>query len=482
MYKWLQIERPEDYKKIEPLLNKDYRAENVASKLMQGLSPAVKAILIEMQYADKDYRSTYYNFYSKKGRRYSPDCVRLNFFSEKVQFSEETLALSVPDGNLADHYFGYMVLRPTGIATIGRSVLSPNVRADAIGKAIGSMHTVHLLGHTLKVEGFPSMDQHSDISVCAHVACWSILRHYSEKWRTTREFLTYEITLMAQEFNPGGMTPARGLNILQAERVFQEAGLFPLVVTRPDRGSTDSFYQQMISYLDSGFPIFAAMHGRKHAVAVVGYNIRPMQSATVMARRHLWDEVESLTVVDDNHLPYLTIARDPGPSSPYSAQDIDAFIVALPDKIYYPADALAFAERNLQKSFSPVMAMPQPAETIVRYFITTANRLREHITLLMSELPDAARKTILQLPLSKFIWVVEYSSQTQWNNNYVSVRAVLDATAGPKEADAMWLVYGRNTMFVCDRTNLAAPGYMLETPGMESVPLLKMDNLKPIRV
>src|SRR5205823_3396782 len=79
-------------------------------------------------YIDKDYRSTFYNFYVKKGQQYRGDCVRLHFFDQTVSFDSDKLALSCPDNRLNDHYFGYMVLRPTGIATIGRTVLSPDIR------------------------------------------------------------------------------------------------------------------------------------------------------------------------------------------------------------------------------------------------------------------------------------------------------------------------------------------------------------------
>ena len=41
----------------------------------------------EYPYVDKDYRSTYYNFYSKKSRRYSSFRARLHFFREKVTLS-----------------------------------------------------------------------------------------------------------------------------------------------------------------------------------------------------------------------------------------------------------------------------------------------------------------------------------------------------------------------------------------------------------
>ena len=79
------------------------------------------------------------------------------------------------------------------------------------------------------------MDQHIDISVCAHAACWSILRHYSERYSIYREVLTHDITLMAHQFNPGGLVPSKGLEVSHAERVFQEAGTFPYHVAREKR-------------------------------------------------------------------------------------------------------------------------------------------------------------------------------------------------------------------------------------------------------
>jgi hypothetical protein len=160
--------------------------------------------------------------------------VRLHLFDETVSFSETTLKLTCTDSpeRLSDHYFGYMVVRPTGIATIGRSVVSPDVRKGASRYIITAHHKVHLLGYKLMVQGFPSMDQHIDISVCAHAACWSILRHYSERYNIYQEFLTHDITLMAHQFDPGGLIPSKGLQVSHAERVFQQAGTFPVHVTR----------------------------------------------------------------------------------------------------------------------------------------------------------------------------------------------------------------------------------------------------------
>ena len=340
MYTWLSLKSSADLAQLEKQLSPEYGPERVAKKLAGSISGAVKGVLIERNYVDKDYRSTYYHFYAKKGQHYRADCVRLHFFDATVTFDDSALKLACPDGpgRLSDHYFGFMVLRPTGIATIGRSVLSPDVRNGACRYIITAHHKVHLLGYKLMIQGFPSMDQHIDISVCAHAACWSILRHYSERYNIYREFLTHDITLMAHQFDPGGLIPSKGLEVSHAERVFQEAGTFPIHVTRDMKASDPAFYRQLSAYVESGFPLFAAMHKHGHAVAVVGYEWRTPLNTRVPGMRYAWDEVQTLAFVDDNHLPYLPVPVKGG--TPYSGEDIDAFIVALPEKVFIPRTLL----------------------------------------------------------------------------------------------------------------------------------------------
>ena len=51
---------------------------------------------------------------------------------------------SRPTTVIPEHrYFGYIVLRPTINATLGRTVLSPGMRLGAHGRAIQSVHYVN---------------------------------------------------------------------------------------------------------------------------------------------------------------------------------------------------------------------------------------------------------------------------------------------------------------------------------------------------
>lgn len=449
MYTWLPLAETKDLAQIEKHIPPEYGPDRVSNILIAGISSAVKSVLIETDYVDKDYRSTFYNFYSKKGCRYRSDCIRLHFFDETISFSEASLSLSGPDDYLDHHYFGYMILRPTGIATIGRTVLSPDVRVGASRLILTTKHKVHLLGYKLAVNGFPSMNQHVDISVCAHAACWSILRHYSERYCLYREFSTHDITMMAHDFNPGGLIPSMGLQMAHAERVFQEAGTFPVHVARNAAGAGDhSFYRQLCAYIESGFPLFTAMHGRGHAIATVGYEWRPPLATGVPGLRYAWDEINSLAVVDDNHLPYMSIPKSGGGN--YSAEDIDSFIVPLPEKIFYPADAVDRLSPTLFR-LGQIVDLPPEDKTIIRYFVTTGSALREFMRARASEFDPSLLEIVMTLPLAQFVWVVEFATEAQWAAGKVEARAVIDATASLRETNPLWLFHGRGVALVFDR-------------------------------
>lgn len=93
MYKWIQLKTSADLDSLDAEISVEYGPKRVVQKLKNGLSEAVKAILIEKNYIDKDYRSAYYNFYAKKGQTYRPDCIRLHFFDETVTFDPQALKL-----------------------------------------------------------------------------------------------------------------------------------------------------------------------------------------------------------------------------------------------------------------------------------------------------------------------------------------------------------------------------------------------------
>lgn len=498
-YTWLQVDSPDDYDRLVGILDVAFDPEAIAWELKNNISSEVSGVLVEHDYIDKDYRSTFYNFYAKMGRPYRQDCIRLHFFDKDVTFRESSLDLRGPDEWLEEHYFGYIVLRPTISATLGRSLLSPRIRIGARGNAIQSRHKVHVFGYTLSVLGFPSMAQHADIAVCAHVSCWAILRHYSEQYAQHRELLVHDITMLAKPFDPGGLTPSLGLNLYEAERIFQAAGCYPLMIVREwdddAQGWTDDgkFFAQMLSYLDSGFPLFVslqseAMDNEGHAIVLAGYEWRDEREDSNQGNSHVWSLVNSLLAVDDNMLPYSSVDIGDGMNSEmatenYTAEDFNAFIVPLPDKIFYPAQAVeSFSLDTMYPIYRTLLNLPQEDTLLRRYFITTVSALRRFARANISQFGDELAALLMHLKTTQFVWVIEYASEEQWKDRHITARVVLDASASRKDEQPMWLCHNHELAIVFDRSSEVPKGHEIALRRPADTPLSRMEtNLRPVR-
>ena len=484
-YEWIDLEDGKDYDRLLDVLDSEFDPKGIVESLKSQVTDAVKGVLVEHGYVDKDYRSTFYNFYAKKGRRYRSDCVRLHFFNGAVWYDEARTDIACADGRPQDHYFGYIVLRPTIVATLGRSVLSPNIRLGATGRAIQSVHQVSLLGHRLPIWGFPSMAQHVDIAVCAHVSCWAILRYYSETFPHHREYLVHDITKLAAPFDPGGLVPSLGFNVLGAERMFQAAGCFPVLVGKRNSASEATFFSQLLAYLESGFPLFVAMPGEKHAVVIVGYGWRQSTAAPGPSSSHVWPQVQTLLAVDDNLLPYSTVPLDTAGAATglpsYTAKSFEAFIVALPDKIYYPADAIEAFSRRVEGWLAGSRAPDAEPLQLRRYFITTVSGLREYARTNHTHLGDTLVGLMMHLETAQFVWVVEYCSVTQWNAGRVAARAIVDATASPRDPVPIWLLHDEDVAHVFDRSSAERKidSISLDRAGLGPLPRIEL-NLRPV--
>jgi hypothetical protein len=136
MHKLIAINRPEDVEQLASSVPAVFIPKLVINRLRGQISAQVKNILVEYPYIDKDYRSTYYAFYAKKGLRYDPFTARLHFFGDGVILTDDLELRWTGRDRLDELYFGYMVLRPTGITPIGRTVLSVRAKDDFAGALI----------------------------------------------------------------------------------------------------------------------------------------------------------------------------------------------------------------------------------------------------------------------------------------------------------------------------------------------------------
>ena len=144
----VKIDSGADYSKLWDVVSEDFLSADLLDLMRNSLNTKIRSILIEYPYVDKDYRSTYYGFYSKRHREYGKFCFRLHLFEEVMDGLQDLPALT-------PHYLGSMVLRPTEVTPLGRTLLSPSAIAGLQGFVAEASFENNLMGIPLQVKTFP---------------------------------------------------------------------------------------------------------------------------------------------------------------------------------------------------------------------------------------------------------------------------------------------------------------------------------------
>jgi hypothetical protein len=198
---------------------------------------------------------------------------------------------------------------------------------------------------------------------------------------------------------------------------------------------------------------------------------------------HAWDRVSSLLVADDHHLPYRCIPATGTAASKkeYTAADFERFIVPLPEKIFYPAEAVARHADAFAKVLRRYMPMPDANEIVLRYFVTTVSSLRAYVRANADELCSELVTAIMQTETAQFVWIIEYASARQWRDKQVAVRAVVDATATPQDPSPAWFAHGANSAIFFDRTRVHAAATSISWSAPDGSSLRRMDLQQNLR-
>jgi hypothetical protein len=237
------------------------------------------------------------------------------------------------------------------------------------------------------------------------------------------------------------------------------------------------FHDELLAYLESGFPLFGVQTNRKHAVAVVGYRCNNSAPQTGKdCRERAWDYVTDLVVVDDALAPYYPIARTPQGAAEYGIDEFDAFIVPLPEKMFLPAAAAFKLGREVcgDSAFEHFEHLAETPSLVMRCFVTTTASWQGFIRKHAGSLPPDFVDVSLALAMPQFIWVIEYATPKQRAASQVQARLLLDATAGTRDPFPMFLLHDANGALWLDRANR---GPMQYQPFVVPAPsLAQMDS------
>ena len=426
----LNINCINDYDKLKDLIKKEYYHEVVINEIKQRIGTKCTQLFIEYPYYDKDYLSTYYSFYAKLFNTFQKESYRIHIFNN-------------------EEYLGYFTLRPTvGYTKIGKSYLSPKLLLNDTAHVLTSNFEVNILGNKTKISAFPWMYQETDISVCAHVAVWSIIRYYGNKYNIYADKRMMDIV----NETPNGIgrnIPSGGLVLTQIAEIFKKNNFHPLIIQKKQHDNGD-FFDEVYSYIESGIPMVAASTQFGHAFTIVGHgkpNFEKLNTCTANITLSS-NIIESLIVNDDNYLPYLEVSSKyvaQNKIQKYDLEDIDFVIVPLYDRMMLGYWSVRNTVQNLITSqsynFNP--------QNVLRIYITSSNSLKSKM--ISDSTVDSDLKFIIShMRMPKFIWCADISTPAEYKNGSMSCKIIIDITAGTYEANPFLLIQSKDKLVYKD--------------------------------
>lgn len=146
--------------------------------------------------------------------------------------------------NLKKSYLGFFILRDTKVLTLGRSYIKPRALKSSVkGYCLLTKFKVNIKGKEFDVDAFPWMSQDGNVSRCAHIAIWSIVRYYSEHFHFYPFKTLYQIANLP--ITNTRKSPSVGLTIDQISQILLNCNFYPGVYIKQlideDTITIDSF-------------------------------------------------------------------------------------------------------------------------------------------------------------------------------------------------------------------------------------------------
>lgn len=425
----ISIQNLDDYNKLCEIVKKEAIDQHAVETLKKFLGLKCKEIIVEYPYHDRDYLSTYYCFYSQKFRSFPKKCYRLHINGEN------------------NEYYGFIILRPTVRGTrLGTTYLSPGPLVDEDAYLMLAGFDAHIMDSKWQIKCFPWMKQEVDISVCAHVAAWTILRYYGTKYHNYADTTMGGISQKIKG-DMGRKTPSNGLTPVQIADLFQEYGFSPVIRGGIKEGNSQ-FLEEITAYVESGIPMVGFISPKQHAVSIIGHGVinYAMLDDPVSIKK-IKDEktgiilhsklISSLYVMEDNYFAYRKVSKElPTKDSDvdYNLYEIKFAVIPLYEKMQLVYNEVYARYVSLVED----KTMDWEDVKISRIYLTSATSLKREAGK-NAEMCETLKKVILRLNMSKFVWCIDIAGVDNYKKELTSGRIIIDSTCSTFEKEP-WLL------------------------------------------
>lgn len=244
------------YKKYPLYIQQPIRLKHI----IETIKTAEITMFIEEDYVDKQYRDTYYSYFSQKYSSFNRNCLRLSFFEGNVN-QKDIIQNSID--SIQKTFIGVIVLRPLTVGNIGTTLLNPQ-KLKVQGYIQFCKYKVMVCGKKITFEAFPFFSQDAETMTCAETAIFNLLNYYGHKYPDYRILMPREILDSLERTHYERVLPAKGIGDEYITKVLSESHLYPRLYS-----SVNDFDELLYAYIESGIPLILGLP--RHVVICIGH-------------------------------------------------------------------------------------------------------------------------------------------------------------------------------------------------------------------
>ncbi len=253
-------------------------------------------MVIESEHVDRQYRDSFYSYFSQKYGRYERNCLRLAFFKGQLNFEDFMGDISKIESDL---FIGTIVLRPLNVGNVGHTLLNPH-KLKIKGYVQTCKFKLMICGRKFVIEAFPYLTQDNETMTCAETSLFNLIQYYSEKYCEYRILMPSEILNTLEASSYERVLPSQGVDDIRMAKVLQAGHLYPRLYLFENE--EDDFEILFYAYVESGIPFILGLP--QHAVICMG-----LGSVDLKIEHHKINEVVICSTFEDKSIYSLNIAH-----------------------------------------------------------------------------------------------------------------------------------------------------------------------------
>lgn len=233
------------------------------------------------------------------------------------------------------------------------------------------------------------------------------------------------------------MYPSGGLYTWQLAEALRLQRFSPIVYSRSQL--PDKFNHLLYTYIESGLPLLVTVPG--HVVTAYGH-IPDYTDLPTSDGFYTSEFNRAFIINDDNCFPYQIlrkIGRNSSNESAYCFEQIEQFIVPLPERVFLAAEQAQTAIETVLKHPETGITAQSPdlssRKHLRRLFLTSSRSFKRHLSRRKMGHP-LVEELYRHLPMPHFIWVCELAEVNVFQRERkICGEVIWDATRNTHEPD-----------------------------------------------